>query len=113
MSGEPARLIPSVSDQSKEARVTSSLLATFSVVPTFASTVLDGLGAPFNSRTKITAFSEVVFKGRENDKRSRPDGLLVLTSGGKEWRALVESKIGNACLQKEQLEEYLDLAKSL
>jgi hypothetical protein len=112
-SGESARLIPSVSDQSREVRVTSSLLATFTVVPAFAAVVLDGLGAPLNSRTRIQAFTEVVFKGKELDKKSRPDGLLVLTSGNRTWTALIEAKIGGALLQKEQLEEYLDLAKTL
>ena len=41
----------------------------------------------------------------------RPDGLVVIKTGRKQWTALIESKIVNANLTKEQIEEYLDLAK--
>ncbi len=36
---------------------------------------------------------------------------MVISNGPKNWTALVESKIGNSELTKEQVEEYLDLAK--
>ena len=45
-SGQPARLIPSISDTKKEERVTSVLLAAFRVVPAFALEVLQDAGAP-------------------------------------------------------------------
>ncbi len=48
-----------------------------------------------------------------DDKKARPDGLILVSTGDKIWSAMIESKIENAELKKEQIEEYLDLAKSL
>jgi len=52
----------------------------------------------------------VVFKGN-NTSKIRPDGLIVVESGKTRWSALVEAKVGNNPLQKDQIEAYLDLAK--
>jgi hypothetical protein len=110
--GQIARLIPTVADSKKEERATSSLLASFMVVPAFAQDVLSTLGAPTGKRARVTCYTEVVFKSKK-DKKSRPDGLLVVTSGSKEWSALIESKIGAAELRQDQIEDYLDLAREL
>lgn len=109
--GQYARLIPTVADSKKEERATSSLLASFMVVPGFAREVLSDAGAPVGKRIKIVCYTEVTFKNNEKTKGPRPDGLVIITSGSKQWTALIESKIGNADLTKEQVEEYLDLAK--
>jgi hypothetical protein len=37
--------------------------------------------------------------------------LIVVTTGKKQWTAIIEAKIGKAELQTEQVELYLDLAK--
>ncbi|MCF6258045.1 MAG: hypothetical protein L3J98_13720 [Gammaproteobacteria bacterium] len=111
-SGQYARLIPTVADSKKEERATSSLLASFMVVPGFAREVLSDAGAPVGKRIKIVCYTEVTFKNNEKSKGPRPDGLIIITSGSKQWTALIESKIGNAELTKEQVEEYLDLAKA-
>lgn len=111
-SGQVARLIPTVADSKKEERATSSLLAAFTVVPSFAQSVLSAVGAPFGKRSKIKCYTEVVFKSK-GSKRPRPDGLLIVTSGTKSWSAIIESKIGAAELRKEQIEEYLDLAREV
>jgi len=112
-SGQLARLIPTVADSKKEERATSSLLASFMVVPIFAREVFSSAGAPVGKRLKITCYTEVTFKSNEKGKRPRPDGLVVINNGSKTWTALIESKIGNAELTNEQVEEYLEIAKQL
>lgn len=109
--GQIARLIPTVADSKKEERATSSLLASFMAVPTFARDVLSDAGAPVGKRIKIVCYTEITFKSTDKGKGPRPDGLVVITSGSNQWTALIESKIGNADLTQEQVEEYLDLAK--
>lgn len=110
-SGQLARLIPTVADSKKEERATSSLLASFMVVPLFAREVLSNAGAPVGKRLKITCYTEVTFKTVDKGKKPRPDGLIVIQNGSKVWTALVESKIGNSELTNTQVEEYLELAK--
>ncbi|WP_299979079.1 hypothetical protein [uncultured Pseudoteredinibacter sp.] len=110
-SGQLARLIPTVADSKKEERATSTLLASFMVVPSFATSVLSDAGASIGKRSKITCYTEVVFKSADKGKGPRPDGLVVVANGSKTWTALIESKIGNAELTNDQVEEYLSLAK--
>ncbi|MFT7403835.1 hypothetical protein [Zhongshania sp.] len=110
--GEHARLISTLPDSKKEEKATSALLATFRVIPEFAKAVLSEAGATVGSRAKIDCYTEVVFKSDEL-KNMRPDGLIVVNTGKKEWSALVESKIGNASLSVEQVEKYLGAAKAL
>jgi len=107
-----ARLIPVVADSKKEERATSILLATFSVVPAFAHNILTEAGARIGKRTEIKCFTEVTFPIKDSDSKARPDGLIVITQGTKTWSALVESKIGSSELTSEQVETYLDIAKS-
>lgn len=108
-SGQVARLIPTVADSKREERATSSLLAAFMVVPAFAHEVLSATGAPSGARARVNCYTEIVFKSK--GKRPRPDGLLIVTMGSRTWSAIIESKIGNAELRRDQLEEYLDLAR--
>ncbi len=110
--GEPARLIPTLSDSKREEKATSVLLAAFRVIPGLAREVLGEAGAKIGSRATIECFTEVVFK-QDAGKNLRPDGLIVVQSGRKEWCALVESKVGTASLGTEQVESYLKLAKEL
>lgn len=108
----PARLIPSLPDSKREEKATSSLLATFRVVPEFAKAVLSEAGASVGVRAKIECFTEVVFDSAEH-KDMRPDGLIVVKTGKREWSALVESKIGTATHSNKQVEKYLAVAKEL
>ena len=110
--GQIARLIPSVTDSKREERATSSLLATLMVVPAFAHEVLGEVGAPTGKRAKVRCYTEVAFRTKDQ-RKPRPDGLIVVTVGSREWSAFVESKVGTAELKKEQIEEYLNLAKEL
>jgi hypothetical protein len=111
-SGTKARLIPVVADSKKEERATSVLLSSFMFVPQFADAVLSEVGAKIGARSEIKCYTEIVFKSKEQNKL-RPDGLIVISRSGKEWSALIESKIGNNELQKEQIEAYLDIAKEV
>mgnify|MGYP000876759607 CR=1 FL=1 len=111
-SGQPARLIPTVAESKKEERATSILLSLFTVVPQYARTVLAEVGANVSGRSKILCLTEVSFKS-EQDKKLRPDGLIIIQNGKKSWAAFIESKIGNAQLTQEQIESYLDLAKEM
>lgn len=110
-SGQLARLIPTVADSKKEERATSILLASFMVVPGFAMSVLSDAGASIGKRSRVTCYTEVVFKSPDKKGGPRPDGLVVIHSGSKVWTGLIESKIGNFELTSEQVEEYLALAK--
>ncbi len=107
--GEPARLFPVLSESKKEEKATSILLSVFTAVPDFAKAVLSEAGAPIGKRSSITCFTEVSFKGSKPS--SRPDGLIIVSGSGKEWVALVETKIGRSDLTAEQVEAYLDIAK--
>lgn len=109
--GEPARLIPTLSDSNKERRALSVFLASLLAVDPFRKLLLSSIDRPFGVRSKIECYTEVVFKDH-NEANDRNDGLIVITSGGSTWRALVEAKIGSAELKKEQLERYIKLAKA-
>jgi len=109
-SGQHARLIPTVAD-SKE-RATSSLLASFMVVPDFAREILSDAGAPAGKRIKIVCYTGVTFKKNKKPKGPGADGLIIITNGSRQWTALIQSKIGNAALTQKQVEGCLDLAKA-
>ncbi|MBF2755937.1 MAG: hypothetical protein ISN29_11885 [Gammaproteobacteria bacterium AqS3] len=107
--GRSASLFPALSESRREERATSILLATFAVVPDFARAVLADVGAPIGKRAKVDCFAEVEFKG--NNANLRPDGLISVSSGGREWAALVETKVARSELTAEQVEAYLDIAR--
>ncbi len=109
-SGQKARLIPSVADTRRECRITSILLANLMAVEEFGKGMINSLDIRLGKTAKIQCFTEVVFKG-DSESRIRPDGLIIIRQGSKEWKAIVESKIGKAELDKAQIEAYLDLAK--
>jgi len=106
-----ARLIPITSATGVEARernAASALLAVISVVEEFGRSLLKPLGAPAG---KIEAFVEVPFK-LESGHKVRPDGLIGVTRGGKTWWCLVECKVADQQLTVEQMEMYLDVART-
>lgn len=109
--GELARLIPVVADSSKEQRITSALLAVLMSVKEFGGTMLQLIGAPATKTSRISCWTEVIFKQALEKQRFRPDGLIVVSSGARQWSAIVEAKVGSAELGQEQIETYLDVAK--
>lgn len=110
--GEAARLIPVISDNRKEQRAASVLLAIFSMVPDFANAVLSNMGHRVGKRSVINTFTEVVLDKGEAPEKDRPDGLIEIHKGKRVWKALVEAKIGSANLTQDQVERYLRLARS-
>ena len=114
--GEVARLIPVVADTSKEERAAAILLAALRGVYEFRQAMLGSLGVRVGKRADLEAWSEVTLrdqakKSSGNKKRDRPDGLLRLHTGKKQWYALIEAKIGNATVDEEQLKNYVQQAK--
>lgn len=105
-----ARLIPTSgigSAVEQERRATSALLAVIGAVTDFGRAFLRPCGAPAG---KIETYVEVPF---ELGKRTlRPDGLIRVTRGQREWTALVEVKTSTNALEASQVENYLDIAKS-
>ena len=105
-SGEIARLIPVIADSRREQRVTSVFLATLSAVPDFAQPLLSSVGVRLGKRSVIDTYTEVVLEGHKEGK-DRPDGLIIVSSGKKPWKALIEAKIGSSSLDDEQVQRYL------
>jgi hypothetical protein len=108
--GERARLFPVLADTSKEGRTLSIFLWCLENVDEFGTAMLSSIGQRKGARSRIETFTEVVLK-KGGDKKFRPDGLIVVRTGSREWSALVEAKVSNADLTAEQLESYLEIAK--
>ena len=110
--GEQARLFPVLSTTSKEGRTTSIVLACMAKVSELATALLASIDQKVGVRSQIDTYTEVVCKNQTEKLKDRPDGLIVLRTGSREWRALVETKIGNNELKAEQIERYRQLAKN-
>jgi hypothetical protein len=110
-SGELARLIPTLADSSKEARTTSIFLAALMAVPPFARLVMGSAGLRLGKLARIECYTEVVLLDDSTGGRGRPDGLITVSTGRQQWRALVEAKCGNAVLEDTQVESYLEIAR--
>lgn len=111
-SGERARLVPVTPAGQRERHAASVLLATISIVEPFAREVLATVGRRTGQRSEIHTFTEVVFKHGPTDKKDRPDGLLILDTSRAKWKALIEAKIGTAKIDPEQVEKYVQIAKT-
>ncbi|WP_417726482.1 hypothetical protein [Roseovarius sp.] len=109
--GETARLFPVLATTSKEGRTTSIVLACISKVEEFGTELMVSLGQRVGKRTTLQTYTEVVFKNEKVKLKDRPDGLIVMQNGTKQWRALVEAKVGNVELGAEQIERYREIAK--
>lgn len=111
ISGEPARLFPVLAPSSKEDRAMSVFLGCLARVREFRETLLNSIGVRVGARASMESFTQIVFKESQVASKKRPDGLIVLRTGRRTWRALVEAKIGTAQLDMEQLDAYVDLAR--
>lgn len=109
--GDPARLFPVLADTSREQRATSIFLAVMTQVPDFAEGILRTIGVKIGKRTTIEAYTEVVLK-QEASSPCRPDGLLIVHSSRSTWSGLIETKIGKAGLDAEQVTKYVELART-
>ena len=106
---QPSRLfsisgIGGVDEQEK--RATSALLWAMSAVRPLGRALTARATAPAGV---LETFLEVGFPLGE--QRVIPDGVMRIARGSRVWTALVEVKTGDAVLHREQLENYLRLAK--
>ena len=108
--GDSARLFP-VSSPSERIQ-TSVFLSVLVAVPELAKQLLEAIGVRTGSRSSVETFTEGGFKGKSPIK-DKPDGLIVVTKKKNVvWRALLEVKTGNTKLDAEQIERYLQIAKT-
>lgn len=113
--GEPARLIPITADSAREQRSVSVLLAGLRSVLELRQSLLKSIGVRVGTSAKLEAWIEVVFENGDKKaikQKDRPDGLLILRTGKREWRALIEAKVGNEAIGEEQVSRYLQQAKT-
>lgn len=104
-----ARLIPTSGingAEEQERRATSALLAVMSAVREFGRVMTQPLGAPVGA---VETFIEVPFE--LGDRKVFPDGLIRVSRGKRAWVCLVEVKTGTNELAREQIENYLDVAR--
>lgn len=105
-----ARLFPVAGiggSEEQERRATSALLAVMAMVRDFGRDITSRLGAPAGN---LHAFTEVAFG--HDDEAVRPDGVLRIKRGQREWRALVEVKTSDGRLAAPQIDAYLDVART-
>jgi stress response protein SCP2 len=90
----------------QEKRATSALLATMFSVKQFGRCIATRLGGPGGN---VETFAEVQFT--LGDRVVIPDGVLKVARAGRVWTALLEVKTGSGQLRREQVENYLDVAR--
>ncbi|MGQ0629405.1 MAG: TerD family protein [Sporichthyaceae bacterium] len=94
------------SAQEQEKRATSALLATMIVVRDFGRGLVGRFGAPGGV---IETYLEVPFVLGESTVY--PDGVFRVARAGKVWTGLLEVKTGANPLRREQVENYLEVAR--
>ena len=107
---QSARLFPVAGiggGEEQERRATSALLAVMGAVREFGRAVTKKCGAPAGT---LTTFIEVPFG--QDEEAYRPDGVLRVVRGKTEWTALVEVKTSDGKLKAEQIDHYVDIARS-
>ncbi len=105
------RLFPShhiSSIREAELRAAASLIARIKAVSEFGRAVVVMLSGP---RGTLECYTEVPFKSDDTGTVvDRPDGLIRVTRGKTDWRALLEVKVGDEALEQEQFDRYHRLA---
>lgn len=109
--GEKARLIPVVKDTCLEDRASSILLSCFEAIPQFNKSMLLTVGQKVGVQAQISCFTQVCLDEPKN-KPLRPDGFIRIQRGQKVWTALVEAKIKQNSIEKDQLLSYIELANN-
>lgn len=107
---QQARLFPVAGiggGEEQERRATSALLAVMTGVREFGRALAKRCGAPGGA---LTTYIEVPF-GQDEDAY-RPDGVLQVKRGQTEWTALIEVKTANNPLKAEQIDHYVDIART-
>jgi hypothetical protein len=96
------------SDREAEMRATSAFLSIVKAVAEFGRTIVKAAKGPAGV---IACYTEVELDDSTKTKKSRPDGVIYVTRGKKEWKALVEVKVGTNGLNQEQFDRYHNLAR--
>jgi len=112
--GEPARLIPITADSAREQKSVSVILAGLRSVLELRQSLLKSLNVRVGTSATLEAWIEPVFLNEDKKvvkQKDRPDGLLILRTGRREWRALIEAKVGNDTIGEEQVSRYLPLCQ--
>jgi stress response protein SCP2 len=105
----PARLfsISGVGNaEEQEKRATSALLATMMGVKSLGRGIVARVGAPAGV---METYLEVPFP--HGDGVVIPDGVIRVARGSRQWTALLETKTGSGQLRRDQVENYLDVAR--
>lgn len=77
--------------------------------------LLKSLNVRVGTSATLEAWTEVVFQNEDKKavkQKDRPDGLLILRTGRREWRALIEAKVNNDTIGEDQISRYLQQAKT-
>lgn len=90
----------------QEKRATSALLASMMAVRPFGRGMTARFGAPAGS---LETYLEVPFPSGE--RTVSPDGVIRIARAGRIWTALVETKTSASQLRRDQVENYLDVAR--
>lgn len=109
--GEVARLIPVCASSQRERAACSVLLAALRVVHPLARDLLSEIGKRVGDWASIEAYTEVVFQNQP-EERCRPDGLIIFDTVRRQWKALVEAKVGQGKISPEQISRYFRLARA-
>jgi stress response protein SCP2 len=92
--------------EEQEKRATSALLATMMAVRGLGRGITARVGAPAGV---IETYLEVPFPRGEGVVI--PDGVIRVARGSRVWTGLLETKTGSGQLRREQVENYLDVAR--
>lgn len=106
---QPARLFSVIgvgSGEEQERRTTSALVSTMQAVPLFARAITSRAGAPAGS---FEGYVEVPYT--KGESRVIPDAVWKVSRGARLWTGILEVKTGAGKHSREQLENYLDIAK--
>ncbi|WP_104526016.1 TerD family protein [Blastococcus atacamensis] len=90
----------------QEKRATSALMATMMGVRPFGRGIAARVGAPAGT---IETYLEVPFP--QGEGVVIPDAVIRIARGSRMWTALLETKTGSGQLGREQVENYLDVAR--
>ncbi len=107
-----ARLIPSVADPRREERIVSILLSTLVIVRPFAIRLLGNCAVRLGRTSELHGYTEIEFPTADGSSKDRPDGILRVSTRGKLWTALLEAKIDNTDIEKEQIHRYAEIARN-
>lgn len=106
---QPARLFSIVGvggGEEQERRATAALVATMQAVRPFARAICSRIGSPAGT---FEGYVEVPFA--KGEAKVIPDAVLRVARGERIWTALLEVKTGTGALRRDQLENYLDVAR--